>query len=147
MPGSPNPSRETRVLVQAVKRNLDRFPDDFMFQLTKEEFDLLRSQAVSSSSWGGRRHPPYAFTEQGVAMLSSVLRSKRAVQVNIQIMRAFVRLRGILAEHEDLKRRLAAFEGHYDQQFKIVFDAIRQLMAPKSKTQKRIGFRIGSKKK
>jgi len=138
---------ETKVLVQAVKRNQDRFPDDFMFQLTKEEFDVLRSHTVTSSGWGGRRYPPYAFTEQGVAMLSSVLRSKRAVQVNIQIMRAFVRLRGILAEHEDLKRRLAALEGHYDQQFKIVFDAIRQLMAPKSKTQKRIGFRTGSKKK
>lgn len=138
---------ETRVLVQAVKRNLDRFPDDFMFQLTKDEFDLLRSQTVSSSSWGGRRYPPYAFTEQGVAMLSSVLRSKRAIQVNIQIMRAFVRLRGILAEHDDFKRRLAALEGNYDEQFKIVFEAIRQLMAPKSKDQRRIGFRTGSKKK
>ena len=86
---------ETKVLVQAVKRNISRFPDDFMFQLTKEEFDILRSQTVTSSSWGGRRYPPYAFTEQGVAMLSSVLRSKRAVQVNIQIMRTFETSEGV----------------------------------------------------
>ncbi len=94
---------ETRVLVQAVRRNRNRFPDDFMFQLTKEEFADLKSQSVmSSSGWGGRRYPPYAFTEQGVAMLSSVLRSQRAVQVNIEFMSVFVRLRQMLARHEEL---------------------------------------------
>lgn len=130
----------TKALVQAVKRNLDRFPDDFMFQLTREEFNDLRSQAVTSR-WGGRRYPPYAFTEQGVAMLSSVLRSQRAVAVNIEIMRAFVRLRRMLASHEDLARKLADLERKYDHQFKVVFDAIRQLMAPPSDPPKRsIGF-------
>ena len=119
-----------------------------MFQLDKEEFDLLRSQTVTSRSWGGRRYPPFAFTEQGVAMLSGVLRTPRAVQANIQIMRAFVRLRGILAEHEELKRRLSALEGHYDKQFKQVFAAIRQLMTPPSKADKTlIGFHQEKKKK
>ncbi len=120
---------DTRVLVQAVKRNSDRFPPDFMFQLTKQEFDDLRSQLVTSS-WGGRRYPPYAFTEQGVSMLSSVLRSKRAILVNIEIMRAFVHLRRMLASHADLARKLAALETKYDAQFKVVFEAIRELMAP-----------------
>lgn len=133
---------EVKVLNQAVRRNLDRFPDDFMFQLTKEEFDDLRSQSVTSSSgWGGRRYPPYAFTEQGVAMLSSVLRSKRAVQVNIEIMRAFVRLRRMLASHAELARKLDALEKKYDAQFKVVFDAIRQLMAPPEPKRRLIGFR------
>lgn len=131
---------ETRVLTQAVKRNLGRFPADFMFQLSKEEFDHLRSQTVTSS-WGGRRYPPYAFTEQGVAMLSSVLRSERAVQVNVEIMRAFVRLRQMLESNKELARKLDALEQKYDQQFKIVFDAIRQLMTPPDPKQKRpIGF-------
>ncbi len=121
---------EPRVLVQAVKRNIDRFPVDFMFQLSDDEFANLKSQIVTSS-WGGpRRAKPYAFTEQGVAMLSSVLRSKRAVQVNIEIMRAFVRLRQLLATHTDLARKMTALEQKYDEQFKVVFDAIRQLMAP-----------------
>jgi len=131
---------ETRVLVQAVKRDLDRFPEDFMFQLTREEFDILRSQSVTSSHWGGRRYPPYAFTEQGVAMLSSVLRSKRAVQVNVEIMRAFVRLRRMLASHAGLQRRLNELEKKYDQKFRVVFDAIRKLMAPPKKERKQIGF-------
>jgi len=132
---------ETRVLVQAVKRNAHRFPDDFMFQLSDDEFEDLRSQSVISRSWGGRRHPPYAFTEQGVAMLSSVLRSKRAVQVNIEIMRAFVRLRQILRTHEDLARKLREMEKRYDAQFKVVFDAIRQLMAPPKKPKRKpIGY-------
>ena len=100
---------ETRVLVQAVKRNIDRFPEDFMFQLTDEEFADLKSQIVISSWGGSRRAKPYAFTEQGVAMLSSVLRSKRAVQVNIEIMRAFVKLRQMLTAHKDLERELANF--------------------------------------
>ena len=136
----------TKALVQAVKRNIARFPDDFMFQLTKEEFDDLRSQNVTSSSWGGRRHRPYAFTEQGVAMLSSVLRSDRAIHVNIQIMRTFVRLRRLLASHEELARKLDALERKYDQQFKVVFDAIRQMMAPRDpKPRRRIGFSAGER--
>jgi len=130
-----------KALVQAVKRNSDRFPDDFMFQLRKEEFENLKSQFVTSS-WGGRRRAnPYAFTEQGIAMLSSVLHSKRAVQVNIEIMRAFVRLREMLATHKDLARKLEALEREYDSQFKVVFDAIRQLMAAPEPKEKKIGFR------
>lgn len=132
---------EPRTLIQAVKRNADRFPDDFMFQLTDDEFEILKSQIVTSS-WGGlRRANPYAFTEQGVAMLSSVLRSPRAVQVNIAIMRTFVKLRQMLASNDDLARKLAAFEKKYDTQFKIVFDAIRQLMTPQQPPRRKIGFR------
>ena len=131
---------ETRVLVQAVKRNLDRFPEDFMFQLSKDEFANLKSQIVISS-WGGRRTRPYAFTEQGVAMLASVLRSKRAILVNIEIMRTFVRLRRILATHEELACKLAALERRYDRQFKLIFDAIREIMTPKEPPKRRqIGF-------
>ena len=135
---------ETKVLVQAVKRNLDRFPDDFMFQLSPKEPAVLRSQIVTSnekSGRGGRRYPPYAFTEQGVAMLSSVLHSDRAVHVNIEIMRAFVRLRQMLASHANLARKLAALEKKYDAQFRVVFDAIRELMTPPEPKKKRpIGF-------
>ena len=111
---------ETRTLAQAVKRNMERFPEDFMFQLTKEELENWRSQFVMSNPGAkmGLRRPPYAFTEQGVAMLSSVLRSQRAVQVNIEIMRAFVRLRQMLASHADLARKLDALERKYDRQFK-----------------------------
>jgi len=131
---------EPRVLVQAVKRNIERFPDDFMFQLSKAEFAHLKSQIVTSS-WGGlRRAAPYAFTEQGVAMLSSVLRSERAVQVNIEIMRAFVRLRRMLTSHADLARKIAALEAKYDERFKVVFDALRELMAPEPKKKRAIGF-------
>ena len=130
----------TKVFNQAVKRNLDRFPADFMFQLTDEEFANLRSQFVTSS-WGGRRYRPRAFTEQGVAMLSSVLRSRRAVQVNIEIMRAFVRLRQMLASHAGLARRLDALEKKYDAQFKAVFDAMRELMSPPA-PRRRIGFQL-----
>ncbi len=131
---------ETRVLVQAVKRNIERFPDDFMFQLNKEEADFLRSQIVTSS-WGGRRYLPYVFTEQGVAMLSSVLKSDRAVLVNIEIMRAFVKLRRMLASNAALSRKLNALENKYDVQFKAVFDAIRQLMIPPERKRRRIiGF-------
>jgi phage regulator Rha-like protein len=134
---------ETKTLTRAVRRNKDRFPEDFMFQLTDEEFVNLRLQFGTSSSWGGRRYRPYAFTEQGVAMLSSVLRGKRAVQVNIGVMRAFVRLREMLATHKDLARKLNEMEKKYDSQFKIVFDAIRKLMSPAAaKQQRRIGFRI-----
>ena len=132
---------EPRALVQAVMRNRERFPDDFMFQLSTEEFGNLKSQLVTSS-WGGlRRAAPYAFTEQGVAMLSSVLRSKRAVIVNIEIMRAFVRLRQMLASNVELARKLAALEKKYDAQFRVVFDAIRELMTPaEPKKKKPIGF-------
>ena len=129
---------ETRTLVQAMKRNLDRFPPDFMFQLTPEEVENLRSQSVISS-WGGRRYLPHAFTELGVAMLSSVLRSERAVQINIEIMRVFVRLRRLMSTREDLLRRLDDLEQRYDAQFKAVFDALRQLMA--GATRKQIGFK------
>ena len=114
---------ETRVLKQAVKRNIARFPVDFMFELSRAEFDNLRSQIVISS-WGGIRYRPMAFTEQGVAMLSSVLNSERAVQVNIQIMRAFTKLRQMLATHDDLRRKIEEMEQKYDQQFQVVFDAI-----------------------
>lgn len=131
---------ETKVLNRAVRRNQPRFPVDFMFQLNAEEFENLRCQIGTSSSWGGRRHPPLAFTEQGVAMLSSVLRSHRAVQVNIAIMRAFVKLREILASHRDLAGRLEEMESKYDSQFKAVFDAIRELMRPPEKPRAKIGF-------
>ena len=133
---------ETKVLNRAVKRNAERFPGDFMFQLTNEEWSNLKCQ-FGTSSWGGSRIPPYAFTEQGVAMLSSVLRSQRAVQVNIAIMRAFVRLRELLLTNADLARELAALEAKYDSQFKAVFDAIRQLMAPPPPLPKpEIGFHV-----
>ena len=132
---------ETKMLVRAVKRNINRFPTDFMFQLSKEEFDNLRSHFGTSSYWGGRRYPPYAFTEQGVAMLSSVLRSQRAIQVNIEIMRTFIRLRQMLASHVELARKLDALEKKYDAQFKQVFEAIRQLMTPPEPKRRPIGFR------
>lgn len=132
---------ETRALVQAVKRNIERFPEDFMFQLSQKEFAILRSQSVTSSHWGGRRYPPYAFTEQGVAMLSSVLRSQRAIQANIEIMRAFIRLRQMLATHAELARKIDALERKYDAQFKQVFEAIRQLMTPPESKRRAIGFR------
>ena len=121
---------ETKVLNRAVKRNRQRFPSDFMFQLTAEEAENLRCQ-IGTSSWshGGRRYLPYVFTEQGVAMLSSVLNSERAILVNIEIMRAFVKLRQMLASNTELSRRLDELESKYDKQFRVVFDAIRQLMA------------------
>jgi phage regulator Rha-like protein len=132
---------ETKMLVRAVKRNIGRFPSDFMIQLDKEEFEKLRFQFGTSSRWGGRRYLPYAFTEQGVAMLSSVLNSERAVEVNIQIMRTFVKLRELMATHKDLARKLDDMEKKYDAQFKVVFDAIRQLMIPPEKKKRTIGFR------
>jgi hypothetical protein len=133
---------ETKNLIKAVKRNLDRFPADFMFQLTNQEFADLRFQTGTSSQWGGRRTSPYAFSEQGVAMLSSVLHSPRAIQVNVEIMRTFVRLRRILASHADLAERLEALEQKYDAQFRVVFDAIRQMMQPAEKGRKEIGFKV-----
>jgi hypothetical protein len=133
---------ETRVLVQAVRRNRGRFPKDFAYQLTPQEFTALRSQIVISKidGRGGRRYHPWAFTEQGVAMLSSVLRSDRAVQVNVEIMRAFVRLRQMLSEHSELARRLDELEKKYDKQFASVFEAIRRLMAPPTKEQREMGY-------
>jgi hypothetical protein len=136
---------ETKALTRAVRRNLERFPGDFMFQLKPEEFANLRRQFGTSSQWGGRRYAPHAFTEQGVAMLSSVLRSQRAVLVNVEIMRTFVRLRQILAAHADLQRRLDELEDKYDSKFKVVFEAIRQLMQPPEKPRKCIGFAAQSK--
>ena len=131
---------ETKVLMQAVMRNIDRFPQDFLFQLTNQEFTNLKSQFVTSS-WGGIRKLPYAFTEQGVAMLSSVLRSPRAVAVNIEIMRAFVRMRALIDTNRELAKKLAALEAKYDKQFKVVFQAIYDLMDDDEKKPKRkIGF-------
>jgi len=131
----------TREVVQAVKRNNERFPRDFMFQLTAEELGVLRSQfVISKSGRGGRRTAPYAFTEEGVAMLSSVLHSPRAVHVNIAIMRAFVGLRRMLGSTGDLARKLEALEKKYDGQFEVVFEAIRKLMAPSLAPRRRIGF-------
>lgn len=127
---------EPRALNQAVKRNIQRFPEDFMFQLNPEEFANLKSQFVTSS-WGGIRTAPYAFTEQGVAMLSSVLHSERAIQVNIEIMRAFVRLRQMLASNAELARKLSALEKKYDVRFKAVFEAIHELMTPPDPKKKR----------
>jgi phage regulator Rha-like protein len=134
---------ETRVLVQAVKRNIERFPSDFMFRLKKEEAEKLVSQNVIPhiKYFGGSM--PYAFTEQGVAMLSSVLHSKRAIQVNIAIMRAFVKLRGILAAHKELANKLSQLEQKiekHDAEIKAIFEAIRQLMSPPEKPQRKIGF-------
>jgi phage regulator Rha-like protein len=130
---------ETKKLLQAVKRNIERFPEDFMFQLTKSEFGSLRSQIVTSS-WGGRRYPPYAFTEQGVAMLSSVLHSKRAVAVNIAIMRTFVKLREILATNAVLRRKIESMERKYEEQFKLVFNVLSKMVMADSKPKSQIGF-------
>ena len=130
----------TKRLNEAVRRNATRFPEDFMFQITAEEAENLRSQIATSSLWGGRRYLPLAFTEQGVSMLSSVLNSERAIQVNVAIMRAFVRIRKLLTSHKDLARKLEALEGKYDAQFKVVFDAIRALMDPPKVQRRKIGF-------
>ena len=146
---------ETKVLVQAIKRNIERFPADFMFQLSTEEFANLRSQFVTSSSgYGGRRYAPYAFTEQGVAMLSSVLNSPRAIAINIEIMRAFVQVRAMAATHQDLAKQLAelqdkteslamshdTFSRNTRAQLKQVFDALRELMTPPDPPKRPIGF-------
>jgi len=133
----------TKALKQAVKRNAARFPEDFMFVLTRDEFMNWRSQFVTSNAdRKGLRHAPMASTEQGVAMLSSVLHSERAILVNVAIMRAFVQLRQLLASHEDLARKLAELESKYDAQFKAVFDAIRELMAPPKRPHREIGFHV-----
>ena len=132
---------ETRALKQAVRRNRKRFPEDFMFELTKQEFEDWRSQfVISKSDKVGLRYRPMAFTEQGVAMLSSVLNSDRAIEVNIAIMRAFVQLRKMIASNEELARKLDELEEKYDEQFRIVFDAIRALIEHDEKPPKKIGF-------
>lgn len=128
-----------KALKQAVKRNMDRFPGDFMFELSREEFEHLRSQIVTSSR-GGPRYAPMAFTEQGVAMLSSVLRSRRAIQVNIQIMRAFTGLRRMLSGYAELKLKIEEMEAKYDQSFQVVFDAIKKLLEVEDRPKRRIGF-------
>ena len=133
---------QVKALNRAVKRNFRRFPGDFMFQLSAEEVASLRCQSGTSKR-GGRRYRPYVFTEQAVAMLSSVLHSERAVRVNIEIMRAFVQLRQMLSSHADLARKLETLEKKYDAQFKIVFDAIRELMTPPAAPKRRIGFVAG----
>jgi hypothetical protein len=132
---------DTKALNRAFRRNRDRFPEDFVFQLTENEYEDLRCQ-IGTSRWGGRRYLPYAFTEQGVAMLSGVLHSRRAIQVNVEIMRTFVRLRRILASNAQLAQKLEALEKKYDAQFKVVFDAIRQLMTPPEPKTRRIGFLV-----
>jgi len=134
---------ETKVLKQAVRRNIKRFPSDFMFELSKEEFEDWRSQFVTSNSDKmGLRYKPMAFTEQGVAMLSSVLKSERAIEVNIAIIRAFVILRQMLASNAELAHKLEEMEKKYDERFKIVFEAIQQLMAPPQLKKKKIGFEV-----
>lgn len=156
---------ETKNLNKAVKRNINRFPEDFMFQLTKEEDDSSRFQngtlkeehssvklnlkfqfGTSSSGYGGRRKLPYAFTEQGVAMLSSVLRSERAVLVNIQIMRTFTKLRELLSSNKELREKIEQMENKYDSQFKVVFEAIKKLLqpikVPPEEPKPKIGFRV-----
>jgi hypothetical protein len=131
-----------KVLIQAVKRNIERLPDDFMFQLNNQEVTILRSQIVTSR-WGGRRYAPYVFTEQGVAMLSSVLKSERAIKVNIEIMRTFVKLREMIASHKELAKRLKELEKKYDAQFKVVFDVLQSLIEPPAKPKRKIGFLAG----
>ncbi|MBF0492246.1 MAG: ORF6N domain-containing protein [Deltaproteobacteria bacterium] len=135
---------EVKTLNQAVKRNLERFPSDFMFQLNYQELAFLRSQIVTletSNRGAHRKYTPYAFTEQGVAMLSSVLNSPRAIQVNIEIMRAFVKIRQLISTNTDLSKKLNSLERKYDGQFKIVFEAIRQLMEEPVKPKRKMGFR------
>ncbi len=130
---------ETKALKQAVKRNIERFPEDFMFILSNQEFRNLRSQIVTSS-YGGTRYNPMVFTEQGVAMLSSVLKSNQAIGVNIQIIRTFTNLRDMLATHDDLRVKIEAMEAQYDNQFRVVFNAIKQLVANNEKPAAKIGF-------
>ncbi len=135
---------ETKMLKRAVKRNIKRFPEDFMFEITKEEYQILRCHFGTLKRGQHSKYLSYAFTEQGVAMLSTVLNSERAILVNIQIMRAFTKLRRILTSHEELRKKVEDMEGKYDAQFKIVFDAIKSLLQPPDKKTKRIGF-LGGK--
>jgi hypothetical protein len=136
---------ETRYLTRQVRRNIERFPADFMLKLTPKELKILKCH-FGTSNWGGTRKPPLAFTEDGILMLSSVLRSKRAIQVNIQIMRTFTKLREWMCTHSDLQRKIELLEKKYDRQFKIVFDAIKKLLDPPSKPKEKIGFHCLEKK-
>ena len=139
---------ETRILVRNVKRNLSRFPEDFMFQLAKEEWDALRSHfGIPNKGRGGRRYAPYAFTEHGTVMLANVLNSPRAIEVSIQIVRAFTRQRQMLTSNEALARKLHSLEKKYDKRFRVVFEAIRQLMKPPEKGRRPIGFQVKESKK
>ncbi len=138
---------ETRALLQAVKRNSERFPSDFMFQLTRKEFDSLRSQSVISKGRGGRRYLPHVFTEHGAIMAANVLNTKGAVQASVQVVRAFIRLRQMLVSNAELAGKLSEMERKYDAQFKVVFDAIRQLMEPPERKRKQIGFTGATRKK
>ena len=139
-------SIETKVLKQAVRRNIKRFPPDFMFELTKEELKNWRSQFVTSNSIKmGLRHLPMAFTEQGVAMLSGILNSDRAIAVNIQIMRTFTKLRHMISDNEDLKRELAELREQTDERFQIVFETLEQLLTVDVKEKKKIGFMVKEK--
>ena len=133
---------EVKQLKRQVRRNIDRFPADFMFELSQQEYESLRRHFGTLKRGEHSKYLPYAFTEQGVAMLSSVLRSKRAAQVNIEIMRTFVRLRVMIASHKDLERKLEALEKKYDSQFRVVFDAIRQLMTPPEPRKRKSGFLV-----
>jgi hypothetical protein len=133
---------QTKQLKRAVRRNINRFPPDFMFELTKEEYQSLRYQFGTLKRGEHSKYLPLAFTEQGVAMLSSVLNSSRAIEVNILIMRAFVRLRGMISSHKELLRKLEDIEKKYDEQFRVVFEAIRQLMTPPDPPRKKIGFEV-----
>jgi len=130
---------ETKVLKQAVRRNIERFPADFMFELSKAEFAHLRSQFVTSS-WGGIRYAPMAFTEHGVLMLSSVLKNESAIQVNIQIMRTFLKFRNMLSTNEEFKRKIEDIEKRYDERFEIIFHTLDQLLTVENKPRKKIGF-------
>lgn len=132
---------ETKMLKRQVKRNMARFPADFMFELTPEEWENLRYHS-GTSRWGGIRYAPFAFTEQGVAMLSSVISNERAIEVNIAIMRVFVQMRHLLAGQADLCQKIEQLENHYDRQFATVFEAIRQLMRPELPERKPIGFKV-----
>ena len=132
-------SRKDKEVPINKKRNIERFPEAFMFTLSNQEFRNLRSQ-IATSSYGGTRYSPMAFTEQGVAMISSVLKSKRAIEVNIQIMRTFTNLRNLLSTNDELKKKLEEMEARYDNQFKIVFDAIKQLISNNEKPAIKIGF-------
>lgn len=134
---------ETKALNQAVTRNKERFPEDFMFQLTRQEVENWRSQFVTSNSDKmGVRHAPYVFSEQGVAMLSSVLKSKRAIMVNIQIIRTFTKLRELASEHDSLRFKLESLEKRFDEQFKVVFDALRRILRTEDDPKREIGFKV-----
>ncbi len=137
---------ETKVLKQAVKRNIDRFPADFMFELTRGELNNLRSQFVTSS-WGGTRYLPMAFSEHGVLMLSSVLKSERAIQVNIQIMRTFTKLREAFIDNKDLRKELEGLKQITEERFRIVFETLDQLLTVESKPKKKIGYTVKEKQK